>query len=517
MRKLHLILTALFAIAMQGHAQKFIDFYQEGQVTRSLLTSDIDSITITGAEPSMRRINIWRSGKVTESFSATAVDTIIVYNPEDERLIYLVIIGFNKSLYPKAIDILANSTSPLYSSFVSHLTREDGSLLYYSVDQAIDMLTKHPFSTPLSSVNLITFTDGLDQDSPQMTANTPDGNDYLIALSQRIGSTRVQGLPLTAYCLGLHGDDVTDDVQFQSNLRQLATSDENAIEVKSMSAVESHLQEIADRIISHCHPTVSNDKDATANPSGAIIMLVLDCSSSLGSHFSDLQAYVNAFISRLANHAPDFSIKPPTNVSVALDTENHVIVNWDAVKNAEHYSIFRNHTADSYFTIVADSLTSTTWCDNEPFTGANYYRVHAMGHGLSSLASNICEIEVPVVETPRLLAQQLAGTWHGEAYSSYYDWRGVKVESSGTATMTFSLSGDDATDGTGLEIDYQDGKQVYRMPFTWSVDADNKLHLIYSDKRKMVSDECSISGDALTLILTDATDGLETSRYLLSR
>ena len=238
MRKLHLILTALFAIAMQGHAQKFIDFYQEGQVTRSLLTSDIDSITITGAELSMRRINIWRSGKVTESFSATAVDTIIVYHPEDEPLIYLGIIGFNKSLYPKAIDILANSTSPLYSNFVSHLTREDGSLLYYSVDQALDMLTKHPFSTPLSSVNLITFTDGLDQDSPQMTAKNPDGNDYLIALSQRIGSTLVQGLPLTAYCLGLHGDDVTDDVQFQSNLRQLATSDENAIEVKSMSAVQ---------------------------------------------------------------------------------------------------------------------------------------------------------------------------------------------------------------------------------------------------------------------------------------
>ena len=107
------------------------------------------------------------------------------------------------------------------------------------------------------------------------------------------------------------------------------------------------------------------------------------------------------------------------------------------------------------------------------------------------------------------LAQQLNGTWQGDIETSYFDWRGVKVESSGTAEMTFILADEAAQSGTGIEVDYQDGKQV--------LEDDLRLRLEYSDQRKMISKECILSGDSLTLILIDATDGLETCIYHLTR
>ncbi len=115
------------------------------------------------------------------------------------------------------------------------------------------------------------------------------------------------------------------------------------------------------------------------------------------------------------------------------------------------------------------------------------------------------------------LARQLNGTWHGELSTVYFDWRGVKVEASGTTDMTFSLTDEGGRGGTGLEIDYQDGKQVYWMPFNWTFEEEGILRITYSDRRTMASDECLFSGDTLTLILTDATDGLETCRYQLRR
>ena len=499
MRKIFIILTALFAIATQGMAQKFIDVYQKGKVAGSFFSADIDSINISGIDSSSRRINFWRAGNLSNSFVVIDVDSIKVFRTEDEPLVYLGILGFNQTLYPKPIDILASSTSSIYTSFINNLYRKDGTLLYYGVDNALDMLTQYNFMTPLSSVNLITFTDGLDQGSLMMTTKYQDESEYLSYLSRRIGSTRVRGLPLTAYCLGLRGNDVTNYSQFQANLRQLATSVEKAIEVSSMSDVQNRLNEIADQIISisnrqtismkipgqsngtrvrftfdyespesskmyiegtfnlsdrslrdvtyhgirstsgstvmgvqdgifvtytftglqrtdgngliptnNIHQynmakgsttwqvnsefTPGNNTQTTITHSGAVIMLVLDCSSSLGSQFSSMQRYAMDFISRVANNAASFSINAPTNVTASLDNDWTVHVSWDAVKYAEYYSVYRSSSSGSGFTKLADSLTVTSWRDDSPLKGSNYYRIYAMGHGLTSQASSTSNV-----------------------------------------------------------------------------------------------------------------------------
>lgn len=568
MKRIFFIFIMFIALAMQGHAQKFIDIYQNGKVSGSMLSIDIDSVTISGTDESSRRVNFWRSGSQAKSFSVASVDSIVVFHSEEEPLVYLGILGFNQALYPKPIDILSSSTSSLYNSFVGNLKCKDGTLLYYGVEEALDMLTKYKFSTPLSSVNLITFTDGLDQGSLMMTTKYQDDSEYLSDLSIRIASTRVRGLPLTAYCLGLRGNDVTNYAQFQDNLRQLATSKEKAIEVSSMSAVQNRLKEIADQIISisnrqtismkipgqsngtkirftfdgssaenstmyiegtfnladrslrdvtyhglrstsgntvmgvqdgifvtftfsglqrldgnglipinsirqynmakgssqwqaNSEFTPGNNTQTTVTHSGAAIMLVLDCSSSLGSQFSNMQSYAKDFITRVANNVADFNINAPTNVKASLaDDESAIIVSWDAMKHAEYYCVYKYKYSDSDFTKVADSLTVTNWRDESPLSGNNYYRIYAMGHGLMSSASNT-SYERPLCPDdnhPHLIDLGLpsgtkwsccnVGADKPEANGGYYAWGETEEKSIyNDETYLYATGVDDDWDG----------------------------------------------------------------------
>ncbi len=235
-------------------------------------------------------------------------------------------------------------------------------------------------------------------------------------MSSRIKGLKIKNLPLTAYSLGLRGNDVSNYSLFQDNLRQLASSEEKAFEVSSMSAVRTRLQDISDQIISISNKqtvsmkipgqsdgtlirftfdgsatsssmyiegtfnlsdrslrnvsyhgitsesgsvvqgkqsgifvtytfaglrradgsglipmsyirqyyksaaatswqensefTPENNTQTTITHSGTVIMLVLDCSSSLGSQFSDMKNYANDFIDRVAANAAETIVRP---------------------------------------------------------------------------------------------------------------------------------------------------------------------------------------------------------------
>ena len=95
---------------------------------------------------------------------------------------------------------------------------------------------------------MVTFTDGLDQGSFMMNSNYSSNEEYLSAVNSKIKNTKVQGLPISAYSIGLKGTDVSDDAQFQANLINLASSPENAAEVTSMDEVNAKFQEIANQL-----------------------------------------------------------------------------------------------------------------------------------------------------------------------------------------------------------------------------------------------------------------------------
>ena len=197
MRKTLLTLFTLLAIASSSQAQKFLDIYHDGKIVSSVKAADVDSLVI-GTDNNNRTLDFFQKGKSFHRTMTANVDSIKVFKKEDEPLVYLGIVGFNQELYKKEFGILDKNTANDFKTFVSNLTRKDGTLLYYGVDKAIDMLNKQTFPTQVSSVNLVTFTDGLDQGSLMMSSNYTTDEQYLNAVSRRIGSTKIKGLPLTA-------------------------------------------------------------------------------------------------------------------------------------------------------------------------------------------------------------------------------------------------------------------------------------------------------------------------------
>lgn len=544
MKKLLLSLLALAAMATPAAAQNYLDIYQGGRLVGSVLTADADSVYVTGDDPASRRIHFASGDRLLRSYLVADVDSIKVFCSDEQPWVYLGILGFNQELYEQSLGILAPSNSSHYTSFVNSLTRRDGTLLYYGVEHALDMLAAFPYRTPYSSVNLITFTDGLDQGSFFMTDRYFTEADYLGALNRRILNDKVQGLPITAYSLGLRGNDVSDYAQFQANLRQLASAADKATEVTSMSDVRNRLQSIADEIISTSNQqtislkipgpsngtqvcftfdgrtpdqstlciegtfnlsdrslrnvtyrgirattgttvagqqqgifvtytftglqrldgsgliptsyirqynrsaasstwqvnsefTPANNTQTTITHAGTVILLVLDCSSSLGSQFSDMQSYARDFISHVAQNAADIQWGAPQNVTASLAEDGKaILVQWDAVKYAESYDVYRSSSASGTFTKVAEEVNVTSWVDENPLEGTNCYRVVAKGHGMTSAQSqstNAVDYTRPLCPDgnhPHMIDLGIGTLWSccnvgasaPEQYGDYYAW-----------------------------------------------------------------------------------------------
>ena len=236
----------LFAGVSPSLAQKYLNIYQDNIVIQRIASSDIDSISFTSSIP--RTVELWYNGRVFQSYAAEEIDSIKV-TTDDDPLSYIGIVGFNDELYKKEIGVLATSTAGQYKSFVNNLPQKDGTLLYYAVDNALDMLETYDFKTPITSVNFITFTDGLDLGSTMMSDTYTTSRDYLSAMSRRIHGTQIEGLPVHAYTVGVRGRDVMDVELFKNNLVSLASSVDNAAEVSSINDFRIRLQDIANRII----------------------------------------------------------------------------------------------------------------------------------------------------------------------------------------------------------------------------------------------------------------------------
>lgn len=222
-------------------------------VTFSLLASDLTETTYTDATP-LSGSNYYRVKAViagvesgyTSSVSATFTSS------EMKSGIYLGITGFNQFLYEKPIILLTENSAADFRNFIDDFTMKYGTLLYYSVDQAINAMQSAQLPSNTSTAAIVTFTDGLDQGSMIKDVPYEDDIAYLDALNKRITNEKVAGLPLTAFSIGLRGSDLDNDAShislFRENLAKLASSSENATEVTSMEEVNTKFQEIASKL-----------------------------------------------------------------------------------------------------------------------------------------------------------------------------------------------------------------------------------------------------------------------------
>lgn len=213
------------------------------------------------------------------SVDVSAIYDILLGNmsPELYTGLYMGITGFNQSLMKNGISFVDFDKKQEMRGFIDNLSTNNGSILYYAVEEALNDMAEAQVPADLSNVFLITFTDGLDQGSLAMTDAYNNESQYLAALNHRIKTVPIHGKPVKAYSIGLRSSDVTNYAMFQNNLQLLASDNDNATEVADIAQLKIKLQEIADEIDKMCvDAKQSVTVTMTGVEDGRLIRFVLD-------------------------------------------------------------------------------------------------------------------------------------------------------------------------------------------------------------------------------------------------
>lgn len=178
-----------------------------------------------------------------------------------ETGMYLGITGFSDEINfygnsKRRYETLSNSHS--YEAFIDDLSMGDATVLYYAVDNNLSYLERCQFPNDVSSVSIITFTDGLDQGSraldkqDQNNSYAADSKSYVEAIAEKLQRIKVNNLPINAYAIGVRGSDVQGDAvtTFENNLLKLSSSAENAMQVSNMDEVNAKFEAIAKSLYS---------------------------------------------------------------------------------------------------------------------------------------------------------------------------------------------------------------------------------------------------------------------------
>jgi hypothetical protein len=137
-------------------------------------------------------------------------------------------------------------------------TSQQGTALYYGVHKALAALAASAgqYAFDMDAVNLVTFTDGLDNNSTSLGLQPIENQnfggkqprEYQSYIRSQIESRRVFGKNITAYSIGVPGGDVTDRTAFTSSLQSLASEGRNFFEMGNFSELRSKFGEIASRL-----------------------------------------------------------------------------------------------------------------------------------------------------------------------------------------------------------------------------------------------------------------------------
>lgn len=171
-----------------------------------------------------------------------------------EEGLYVGIIAFNNNLYRFPITRVTEQSLGQFNSFIDNMTLNNHTILCWAVDNAFTDMLCSAYPTDLYKASIITFTDGLERGSLQLANWVYNSNEeYLSAINSRLSSEKVSGQLVSGYSIGVIGKDVDSNDsnsinKFRNQLKMLATSDQNAFEVNSMSAVYTKFLEIADEL-----------------------------------------------------------------------------------------------------------------------------------------------------------------------------------------------------------------------------------------------------------------------------
>jgi uncharacterized repeat protein (TIGR02543 family) len=166
--------------------------------------------------------------------------------------LYMGIIGFYQEMTQRPISLLNGNTMNQFYSYIDGLNNEDkiGTLLYWSVENAINMLGAATLPNDLVKVAIVTFTDGLDQGSTMLNSTYQQREPYRNFLNNEINTKRIKNLPIDAYTIGIKGNDVTgaaSENEFKINIASLASpGNDNLVESGGMDEVNQKFKDIAE-------------------------------------------------------------------------------------------------------------------------------------------------------------------------------------------------------------------------------------------------------------------------------
>ena len=328
-------------------AQYYMDINQKGGEKLHFAVSAIDSVRFS--DPS--------TPDPSQPSDPVSSDSLL------ETGLYLGVIGFNQQLYTQPVTSLDAATKSSFDSFIDNLQMKNGTLLCYSIEQAINTLQSAVLPENLSTVAIVTFTDGLDQGSLMMSYQYDTDDEYLAALKTIIRTEAIGGVPLTAYSIGLRGSDVTSsaDIQkFSSTLKQLASTDANATEVTNMADVNSRFQEIAEQLNTQINlqnvairiPGLSN---------GTRVRFTIDRVSSASSSKLYIEGVFNLRSRTLTD--VEYHGMTSTSGSIVTGVSDGIFVtfNFNGIQTTDNSMLSKNNIKEWYYT------SSSTWQINSEF------------------------------------------------------------------------------------------------------------------------------------------------------
>jgi hypothetical protein len=189
-----------------------------------------------------------------------------------------------------------SSYSPLLSDY--QIAFQSGTALFYAVHKALANLTAAESTLPatIESVNLITFTDGLDNASFGASNTTPIESQsgvastaYATYVNGEIGSRTIGGKHITAYSIGVQGSDVTDVAQFSTNLANIASSSANVSLLTGYGNIQTTLNNIADNI----PVKVSFTMKTTGNSPGTVIRMTFGVTGTAPADAAAAASYID--------------------------------------------------------------------------------------------------------------------------------------------------------------------------------------------------------------------------------
>ena len=162
--------------------------------------------------------------------------------------LYMGITGFNAFLYKYPIQLLNSNSVQGYYSFIDGLPQKNVTMLYYSVKDAIQTLQAADYPSDLSTVAIVTFTDGEDDGSVDYESYMGSESEYLNDVNNLLYNSMVQSKQIKAWTIGLQSEDASNPA-FLTHLQKLSRPSSNGVRVNNMNAVNQQFQSIADELV----------------------------------------------------------------------------------------------------------------------------------------------------------------------------------------------------------------------------------------------------------------------------